>query len=261
MSKRLSDEFLLGRVDWILRETGQHKRPVPVDLQLICDKLGVSVEWRRMIPEGAVVENANGLSIYLQDNFQSDPRTGRRQRFTWAHEICHALFFQLDKKPPNPFPGTPKGAIIESMCQRGAGYLLLPQVLLESLFGMSNPLESIEQLNETATKFEISAEVVLRRLSEHPEMFASHRGFLLVSSAGGNTEREMIRFYGGGSWVTGEIPAPKDGQALDEWTALVNKSLKPLDKDRWLSRNKEVEITLSRGRPNSPILQLSAHLI
>ena len=261
MSKRLTDDFVLGRVDWILRETRQDRTPLPVDLGRVCDQLGVKVEWRKMVPEAAVVVRPDGLLICLQDNFREDRRTPRRQRFTWAHEICHSLFFQLDKTPPCPFPGTPKGAILEKMCQRGAGRILLPQVLLEDLFGVSNQVESVGQLLEIAEQFEISPEVVLRRLSEQPEIFASHQGFLLLSPGVGSRFPQLIRFYGGGAWVTKEIPVPQVGQPLEDWLTSVNRTLKPVGNNRWITRSAEVEISVNRDVRDVNFLQLSAHLV
>ncbi len=141
MPSRLSITDLRTRIDWILRKytTVTGALTVPVDLASVCEQLGVVVEWRSMIPEGVTAIASGELRIFLQSNFRGDPRLRRRQRFTWAHEVCHALFYEGLPGNPRLMAGTPGGSVLEKACQQGAGYLLVPTVSLLKRTGRERP--------------------------------------------------------------------------------------------------------------------------
>ena len=84
-----------------------------------------------------------------------------RQRFTIAHEICHTFFYEfvpeLKYRPMAPDSGE------ERLCNLGAAELLVPEDLLATEVDVKYP--SLSSLERLATRYRVSLEVMLVRLS------------------------------------------------------------------------------------------------
>jgi Zn-dependent peptidase ImmA (M78 family) len=89
-----------------------------------------------MIPEGVTAVIDDKLRIFIRNNFSEEDIIDKRQRFTWAHEICHALLYDLTAVPPKPAADTPKDAQLEALCQSSAGYLLMPTAEIKRMFNL-----------------------------------------------------------------------------------------------------------------------------
>jgi IrrE N-terminal-like domain len=162
MPSLLKFDDIKNRIDWAARKarTACAIGRTPVDLEALCDQVGIHVEWRKMVPEGVTSVSPNRVSIYLQSNFRDDPRFRRRLRFTFAHEICHALFHEGFPDNPRPLASIPKGAALEKLCQQGAGYLLCPTELLP----ITVTLSSAKDFGQLANDFDVSMDVLVRRV-------------------------------------------------------------------------------------------------
>jgi hypothetical protein len=187
MHSRLGIRDLRNRVDWALRqleESSRHK--VPIDLDRLSSALGISVEWRWMVPEGVMVPRPDGIHIYLQSNFNPDGTVKRRQRFTFAHEICHALFYDSIRDRPRPLPGTPSGAALEKLCQQGAGYLLVPSAALSLYRKRQGAICSVADIRTLGETFDVSTDVLLKRVHEEDAALENEYGLFLLRSRAGD---------------------------------------------------------------------------
>lgn len=212
---RLGLPDIKKRVDWALdrlKETQGQLTP-PIDLQVLCRTLGISVESRMMVPEGVFCVEGDGLKIYLQDNFANDVALRKRRRFTFAHEVCHALFYENSGAGPQLLPGSPKGGQLERLCQQGAGYLLMPSGLLERYHSRLQPIANYTDVLSLSRQFDVSPDVVLQRLHDGNLMEDDYAVLLVRDPAG--SSRIAASAYG--VWFERHFVVPKLGQNFAEW--------------------------------------------
>lgn len=90
MSRKVALSDLHGQIDWASNKACAEQRDFagPVDLSAA---LGIEVESHQMIPEGVPGMSDGKIRFYLGNNFVTGISDSGRQRFTWAHEICHPL--------------------------------------------------------------------------------------------------------------------------------------------------------------------------
>jgi hypothetical protein len=189
---------------------------VPVDLHEVAKASGVlSVDACEMIPEGAICVEAHGFRIRLQSNFSGLPGMRLRQRFSFAHEIAHTLFYELRNGQIQPVPKAPKGNRLESACHEAAAMILVPDRLLtKELQGRSSKIDS-EFIVQLAATFEVSLEVILRRLVEVRVLDSTYLAFALVrrdKSAG-----EKIDFAMYPPWLKAFLRKPARGTDFSTW--------------------------------------------
>ena len=110
MASRLTFESFAKKLDWALSKLGIKVSP-PVDLSALSEALGVTINFRPMVPEGVFDIVGGKLTLFLQNNFASNPAWHRRTRFTWAHELCHALMLDTSGGIPKPLENRATGAI------------------------------------------------------------------------------------------------------------------------------------------------------
>lgn len=179
------EKMLDHRVDMVIDEYEKFQLQadtdlLPIDLKVIAQCLGnISVEEREMIPEAAVQVSQSRFNIYLQSNFLDRPGMRFRQRFSFAHEIAHTFFFEIDGDSLKPKRGAPRGNDLESACHECARKLLIPERFLKKQF--KNRFEEVtgEDLLRIAKTFEVSMEVVLRRVQNHPALESASMCFAL----------------------------------------------------------------------------------
>jgi Zn-dependent peptidase ImmA (M78 family) len=136
---------------------------IPVDVLRVASRIGAKVEEREMIPEAAMEVKNSRFHIYLQSNFKSSPGRTLRARFSLAHEIGRTLFYELMDELPKPRKDAPRGNRLEAACQRAAGNILVPSKALHAQIEQRQAWNAAA-LMELANRFEVSAEVMLRRL-------------------------------------------------------------------------------------------------
>src|SRR5579864_709841 len=88
-----------------------------------------------MIPRGGIAPLMDGFEIFLRNRERleldlNEPdgldRLNKRQRFTFAHELAHTFFFDLNAQPPTKIKGVPRWDVLEQACDRGAAIILVP---------------------------------------------------------------------------------------------------------------------------------------
>lgn len=122
-----------------------------------------------MIPEGVTAVVDGKLKIFIRNNFSDEQMKDNRRRFTWAHEICHALLYDLSSSPPRAADDTPKDAALEWLCQNGAGYLLMPTSEIKRVFNLSRPVSSIDDVLALSEQFGASIEATIQRLKQESD--------------------------------------------------------------------------------------------
>jgi IrrE N-terminal-like domain len=191
---------------------GQLRPPVdPSYIANFCSVVGV--ENRPMIPEGVLAPVRGGFKVFLQDNFDSDPGTRIRRRFTFAHELVHTFFYHLENDLPKPIKGAPRGARLERLCQLGASQILVPEILLKQHLP-SQKVACAEDLLGLARTFDVSLEVVFRRIHKLGLVAEDEFAAALVDKT---KDREVIQAACYGPLLLCNLPAPKRGLDFDVW--------------------------------------------
>ncbi len=179
VSKKVQDLLLLAK------NRGSFRLPVePSEIANLCSV--VSVEDRPMIPEGVLAPVPGGFKVFLQDNFASDP--GRK--------------------------GAPRGPKLERLCQFGAGEILVPEFLLKQNLP-SGKAASAEDLLQLAATFDVSLEVIFRRIQKLGLVAEDEFAAALVDRAQDGTEIVQAACYG--SLLLCNLPRPKRGMEFDTW--------------------------------------------
>jgi len=152
--------------------------------------------------------------VYLQANFQHSPGAHLKQRFVLAHEICHALLYE--RIDANKIRRRRMGeAERESLCNRGAGWLVLPEFVVDWFVQRNGRIRTTEQILALATDAQVSLETVIRRLHENPSKWLEvDHGFVLAQA---HAEVPTIRAVAYGPWMWGKIPVPQLYQAEKDW--------------------------------------------
>ncbi len=206
------DFYVNQAIDAYVQSCRELKRPVlPIDIDAVATKIGnIDVEVREMIPEAAVEVEGGRFRIYIQKNFSDRSGNSRRQRFSLAHEIAHTFFFEPKEGNLKPIKGAPRGLSLEQACHHGAGMLLIPERFLErELEKVGKQFNAREVLN-WAKLFDVSIEVLLRRLQRGGTLGSSGVSFALVNNG-------RIKFAGYPSWLKGFLPSPAINRIFEEW--------------------------------------------
>jgi hypothetical protein len=228
MPKLLKFDDLKNRIDWISGKTrlacalGRK----PIDLVALCEQLAIHVEWRNMVPEGVTVVSPTQVSIYMQGNFREDLRLKRRLRFTFAHEICHALFYDGLPDNPRPLPGVPRGASLEKLCQQGAGYLLAPTELLPTTLTLS----SAKEFWQLADDFDVSMDVLMRRVHQVNRLLPQEYAMLLLRKRDQSVSIDAAAFC---SLPDSHFRIPEIGEDYGKWSAPVMSGATEIATNTW----------------------------
>ena len=153
------DSFLNFHVEKIMSD-----RSVPIDLMAVSAAVGVVVEEREMIPEAAMQAKGKQLFIYLQSNFIDLPGMALRRRFSLVHEIGHTLFYEEHDGELKPRKDAPRGESLEAACHKAASMILVPGKALKAEL-REHPPSNSAAIVELASRFEVSIEVMVRRLN------------------------------------------------------------------------------------------------
>lgn len=208
------NQFLSYRLEKVLAAS-QMSAP-PVDLHEVAKASGVlSVDDCEMIPEAVICVDGHGFRIRLQSNFAGIAGTRLRQRFSFAHEIAHTFFYELRNGQMQPIPKAPKGDKLESACHEAAAMILVPDGLLtKELRARRSEIDSpfIVQLAEA---FDVSLEVMLRRLVQVRAFDSTYLAFALVRRDANSGEK--IEFTVHPPWLKAILTKPVRGTEFLAW--------------------------------------------
>ncbi len=208
---------------------------LPVDLHAVARHRRVKrLGFRLMVPRGVLLPVGGGFEVYLLslspmdlDISKPEPEglLSSRQRFSLAHEIAHTYFFKFSATVPAPHEAIPNVPEIETICDRTAGYILVPTDLLKKEIVIA--LGDRQRINAgfvrlAANRFRTSPEVLIDRLSvvEPANPFA--RCILLVRNAHGNAVISAIYF---GIGLLNILPRPTKYTPLTEWLPRLRRDI------------------------------------
>lgn len=204
------ERFLECQIDKIT--TGQ---TVPVDLPSVCDQVGAVVEEREMIPEAAMQVTSGQFRIYLQSNFSEAPGSTVRRRFSLfslAHKLGHTLFYERQNGAMKPRRDSPRGDSLEAECHKAASMILVLGKVLKPELKKRPPINA-NSVMELANRFEVSTEVMLRRLAEFG-VFEHGWAPVLTRRIGAVLAIEYAAYP---PWLKSHLNAPNRGVPFNEW--------------------------------------------
>jgi Zn-dependent peptidase ImmA (M78 family) len=202
------DSFLGHRVENLTAEA-----TIPVNLAVVAQQINAIVEEREMIPEAALQAKGGQFHIYLQSNFTDNAGLAQRRRFSLAHEIAHTFFFEVREGELKPRKGGPTGDKLEMACQKAAALLLVPERLVKSELRRFGAVDA-HAVADLATRFDVSVEVMLRRLNE---IGVFQSGFAPVLTRRGHGGRFEIEYAVYPVWLRSRLVAPKRGTDFSKW--------------------------------------------
>lgn len=199
--------FLEFRIEKIIPDPS-----IPVDLDAVCAQLGIVIEEREMIPE-AVMRVADGrFNICLQSNFRDAPGARLRRRFSLAHEIGHTLFYDCENGEIKPRKDSPRGENLEAACHKAASMFLVPSRALTRELNKQPSLNAAVVV-ELADRFEVSVEVMLRRLNDLGRFESGWAPVLTRRSQEGLT----VEYAAYPPWLKSHLIEPTRGVPFNKW--------------------------------------------
>jgi Zn-dependent peptidase ImmA (M78 family) len=208
------DEFIKGRVSGVMQSYFRDRRdkPLPVDLAEIARLAGVvSIEEREMIPQAVIVPTKRGFKVFLQSNFNHFPGARIRQRFSLAHEIAHTFFFNSERGRLKPIGFAPTGERLESACHKAAGLILVPDAPLQHAIRTLEDFPRAEHVPQLAAIFDVSPEVLLRRLPIS-DFDSTQRNLVLTRNP-----EDVIEWAAWPLWFRAFLPKPQRGTRFGMW--------------------------------------------
>lgn len=239
----VDESFLSHKVQSLLSQSDRVKGPLkpPIDPASLADLCGVlSVKHRPMVPEGVLTPVQGGFRIYLQSNFAHQRGVKLRERFTIAHELVHTFCYDRNGGVPKRIKGSPVGRKLERLCHIGASQILVPEGLLRREVKTRGEVASVESILDLVRVFNVSAEVLIRRLHDI-QLFANEKfAAVLVDSADG--KKRQIRAACYGSLLLCLTNCPNRGSDFDSWVLpLLGPSSNP-DATKWTHRTRAATI-------------------
>jgi len=243
----LGEDFVTERVSTLLSQVAKDTGPIlpPIDparMAALCSVIGI--EERPMVPEGVLRPVAGGFRIYLQNNFSKDPSFRLRKRFTLAHEIAHTFFFDICKGVPKPVKHSPRGQRLENLCHTAAGQILVPESLLKQQLNSKGEVASVETLFDLSKIFDVSVEVMIRRL-HRLGLFAVERfAAVLVNTTSGG--KKIIKAACFGPLLTCNASRPRPGMDFDSWVVPLLGPLTSPEESQWTQMTSSARISAKK---------------
>jgi Zn-dependent peptidase ImmA (M78 family) len=209
--------FISGKIHEVLRAAAKAFGPIspPIDPFVLAELCGVRKITRQlMIPEGVLKVVDDGFEVFLQDNFTDQPGAATRQRFTLAHELVHTFYYDRSTRPPRPLQGTPEGGKLELLCNSGAGQLLVPTFLLRKQ-AKERIISHASEIVELAQNFNVSPEVIVRRLDDVPAILESNFAVALIDFS--DASKPTIQADCNTDWLRAEFQLPRPGSDFFQW--------------------------------------------
>jgi len=226
----LGKHFISSKVDGLLARMG--KVSPPTDLWLAARLQGVlAVAIQPILAEGGIKVLPNGFKILLNGkrpcsvDIQASsipateviwPTLTRRQRFSFAHEITHSLFFDTSTVPPKIMKGMPrKGRLLEYYCHLGARRILLPSSLVIHTLKKHGTISS-DLVLDLCDSFSVSAETAIRRLNDIGGESFSGRSVLLAELDDSGADARILSLCWNTSLLV-HFKEPELHSSLKEW--------------------------------------------
>ena len=135
-----------------------------------------------------------------------------RRRFSLAHELGHTLFYERQDGELKPRKDAPRGDSLEDACHQAASMILVPSKALKPELRQQPPA-SAAAIVEFASRFDVSIEVMLRRLNECG-VFEHGWAPILARRSGDAVAIEYAVYP---PWVKSHFSAPKRGVTFNGW--------------------------------------------
>jgi hypothetical protein len=231
-------------VDFLRREVDLSHPPT--DLYAIARLRQITLLGLRfMIPRGLLLPVEGGYEVYVRDARNKDIDISRpepegqlttRQRFTLAHEIVHTLFYRFSGSMPMPDPIASNEMVLEDICNRTAGQILLPTHLLKREIVHDSAQIDPNLILSVAKKFRASLSVTMDRLNAIESASPARRCILLVRKSGHGAQirasffcagllsllRQPDRYAQLTDWISDFPVGVIEGQANNEYRIIRN---------------------------------------
>jgi hypothetical protein len=228
----------------------------PVDLYSVARLKHIKhLGFRLMIPRGLLLPVTGGFEVYIRDTTQKrdiditkegicEPvgLMSPRQRFSLAHEIAHTLFYKTSGAVPVPDNTVPIPTDLEQICDRTAGYILIPTHLLKKEIIDSEKINAAF-IQSIASKFRTSLAVAINRLAVVESSNPFERCVLLARRIDGDAEIRASYF---GVGLLRTLPRPSVYTRITEWLPnFPRREIDNLKSSEWpTSRNgKQIKLT------------------
>ena len=241
------ENFLSDKVQSLLSQFARANGPLrpPIDPRSLAEMCGVlSIEHRSMIPEGVLTPVQKGFRIYLHDNFASLRGVSLRLRFTLAHELVHTFYYDLNNSKPKPAKGSPRGLALERLCHIGAGQILVPETLLRSEIRTNGEIGSVQSILQLAGVFNVSAEVLIRRLHETEGTTDYNFAAILVHAVDGRNRSIRAACYS--APLLCNTAPPRTGLDFDAWVRPLLPTSGTPDTSEWTHTTRSAGITAKK---------------
>jgi hypothetical protein len=160
-------QVLCEHAEKLVQATGTNLPPV--NILMLAKAIGID-PWPiyESGTEGAIKVIGGRARIVLRrlGKHQQTPFAIRgRTRFTYAHELGHALFYDLQSRPPIRLAPEGFHRLEEQLCNKVASRFIVPQFLLQS--ELSSVFElSPELIRDLARRFQTSFQAMVYRVAE-----------------------------------------------------------------------------------------------
>jgi hypothetical protein len=210
------------KISALLHDSGA--REAPVDLVRVALRQGIhTLRFRPMRHDGSISAEGGGFRVDLRSRLTREAHLGNepaplldvRQRFTLAHEIVHTMFPEGGQAGSAGSPKPVRGRQLEILCQFGAGHIVVPEQALRRSVDKRLIVGSSSQVSALSGKFQVSPEVMLRRLSEHEDLIQGDCGVVLLERQQGSEALVLA-----GVWSPSLIrylAKPKPYSAFSAW--------------------------------------------
>lgn len=208
-------------VDFLRREIDLSHPPT--DLYAVARLRRITLLGLRfMVPRGLLLPVEGGYEVYIRHSANKNiDISGRepegqltaRQRFTLAHEIVHTLFYTFSGSTPTPNPIASNGVILEEICNRTAGQILLPTHLLKREIDDRGQIDSTLILSISG-KFRASLAVTMDRINAVESASPSRSCILLIRRLEGFAQIRAAYF---GAGLLSVLPQPPKYAKVTDW--------------------------------------------
>lgn len=163
----------------------------PVRLAKVAERIGVNPNpiYKPNVTEGALKIVDGCIRIVLRNNSKTPPPPNsprfRRMRFTYAHELGHTLFYDLDARPQTRVAPEGNYRFEEQLCNRAASRFLIPNFMLQKELAGVYEL-SPELLCALSNEFQTSVQTMAYRIAESvPDNLEADQIYILSTNAAG----------------------------------------------------------------------------
>jgi hypothetical protein len=202
---RRKERFPTPLEDWVLNRFGgtDAKQAISEQAEKLVEATGINLPpvcivklakvigvdpWPIYEPgtEGAIKVIDGRMKIVLRKTHAKHQASNAmigRTRFTYAHELGHALFYDLETLPPVRLAPTGFHRVEEQLCNRAASHFLIPEALLRhELSGIADLSPGV--FRDLARTFQVSIQAIAYRIAETFSDKLKPNQFVMISASG-----------------------------------------------------------------------------